>query len=220
MDTGLHTDTVRTFTASQRNASVKDTATTNRDKSSAKSSTTGRTKRTRKLTPEQEAKKKLDKEKKAKKLDKERKAKKLDKEKKAKRAAALRAKRKAQAEKEREVAALKRKRLAEKKKKLAEAKKAREAKKPKSAYITVLCSPQMSYSPISDMYTSHQPSSEVHERIPAVRSGDQETYSGGHFGLAQSFRGGEAGARCFRLRWKNGAFLTRESNVTGILRAC
>ncbi|KAF9653564.1 hypothetical protein BDM02DRAFT_3107481 [Thelephora ganbajun] len=117
-DTTPHANALRTFVNPQRNASTKATATTNKAKSSAKSKTAGRVKPGRKLTPEQKAALKQ-----ALQVKKE-----LDRKKKAERAAALKAKLKAQSEKKKQAATLKRKRLAEKKKKLAEARKARLAK--------------------------------------------------------------------------------------------
>lgn len=126
-----HTGTARTFTNPQRNASTKATAATNEADSSTESSTTGRAKPKKQLTPEQL-----------------RTNKELDKKGNAERAAALRAKKKAQAEKKKEAAALRRKRLAEKEKILIQARrakerereKAKEAKKPKSAYDMAPCS--------------------------------------------------------------------------------
>jgi flagellar biosynthesis GTPase FlhF len=113
-------------------------------------------------------------------------------------ATASRTKQKTQAEKAKETAALKRKRLADKARaekerekakakkekekaraKEKEDKKARVSKKPESAYDTVSRSLEMSYSPASVVCASHQASSETHDRIRVVRSGEKETPNGG-----------------------------------------
>lgn len=106
----LYAGTVQTNP--QRNASTKATATTNTGPST-KSNTTGRTKPTAKLTPEEKAAQ----------AQLLRVRKESDRKKKVAAAAALRAKQKARAEREKEAAAQKRKCLAEKKKKLADAEK-------------------------------------------------------------------------------------------------
>ena len=96
----------------------------------------------------------------------------LARKRKAERAVALRTKRKAQAEKEKEAAATKRKRLAEKKKKLAEATKAEEMKKEmekrNSAYTVVSCPFEISRSAVSVACASDQASSEADEQFRSV----------------------------------------------------
>ena len=149
LDTGLHTGLGRTFTNPRRNAGTNATATTNK----TKSTTSGRTKPKKELTPKQ-------------------------KEALEKKATALKAKEKAraqkekaQAKKEKEAAALKRKRHEEKMKRIAEAK--------KGAYTAAPCSLGMSYSAISVACISYQTSSEAHESICRVCAGYKETSQGG-----------------------------------------
>ena len=193
-----HTGTIRTFANPQRNASTKASAATKKTESST---TTGRTKPKRGLTPEQKAVR-----------EQTLRAKKELEKKKAERAAALRAKRKAQEVKKKEAAVQKRKQLVEKRKKLAEAKKAkekerkqkekekvqkekekreeqkkaREAKKPMCAYIMISWSCEMLYSMAYIVCASYQPPSKAHEPVLGVPPGNQETYQGGRRRLAQS----------------------------------
>ena len=117
----------------------------------------------------------------------------LAKKKEAERAVALRAKRKAQAEKKKELAALKRKRLAEKRKKLAEAKEKerRERKQRNGACIMVSCSFGISRSAVSVACASdHQAPWEAHERIRSVRQRNEETTSRSCCHMAKSLRRG------------------------------
>jgi len=170
-DTSLHSNTVPAFTNPQRNVSTEAAVATKKTKSSAESTTGGRRKSQRNLTPEQKAARKQL-------LQAKRE---LDNKKKAERAVALEVKRKARAEKEKEAAALKRKRLAEKaekerKRKKAEAKAEKaEAKKPRSAHIVVSCLHDVSYSMVSVACTSHQTSSEAHEPVLVVPPRNKET---------------------------------------------
>lgn len=129
LDNCLHTNTVQSFANPQRNASTKAGA----EVTKAKSAATGRKKPVQKLTPEQKAAQK----------EVLRAKNELDKKKRAEKAAALRAKRKAQLEKEKAAAALQRTRLVEKNKKLAQKAKA-EKEKPK-----IIKPPPRGFSPLS-----------------------------------------------------------------------
>lgn len=163
---GHHTGTVRTFTHPQRNASTKATAKTSKARPPTKSKTAGGTQPRKRLSPEQKHAKEHAKE------------------------LALIAKENARTKKEKEAVALQRERLAEKMKKLAEAKakerKAKEAEKKLSAYDMVSCSFKVSYSAASVACPSHQVSSEAHELIRAVHTGDEEKSQRGCRRLAQS----------------------------------
>jgi hypothetical protein len=148
LDNGFHTGTVHLVASPRRGVSTEAVAASGGAKPLTKSTTTGRKKRGKELTPEQkaaqavllQAKRELERRRKKEQIA-ALKAKLKAQAAKKREAAAM--KRKRLAEKEREAAALQRKRLVEKKKKFAQQEKERRAKKPKSAYMMISYSCRM-----------------------------------------------------------------------------